>query len=67
MKRLLTSAMTFLFIAALGTGIASAKPCHDSHGRFVKCPKVVKHESMKRDTRCRDSHGRFIKCNPMHH
>jgi hypothetical protein len=55
--------MTFLFIAALGTGIASAKPCHDARGRFVKCPKIV-----KRDVRCRDSHGRFIKCRPtLHH
>jgi hypothetical protein len=63
MQRLLSSALAFLFVAALGTSMASAATCRDNHGRFIKCrPVVVK------TVRCRDSHGRFMKCKTvMHH
>ncbi len=35
---------------------AAAKPCRNSHGKFVKCAKVVK------PVRCRDAKGHFAKC-----
>jgi hypothetical protein len=43
--------------ALIASPLAAATPCHDAHGKFVKCTKVV-----KKVTRCRDSHGKFIKC-----
>jgi hypothetical protein len=48
-----------LFVAGLGGGIASAKPCHDAKGKFVKCPPPV---MMAAPKRCRDAKGKFMKC-----
>jgi hypothetical protein len=62
MNRLLTALMTFLFIATLGSGIASAKTCRDAKGKFVKCKTVMMAPAPKR---CRDAKGKFMKCKPM--
>ena len=36
---------------------ATAAPCRDAHGKFMKCaPMAPKH--------CRDAKGRFAKCSP---
>jgi hypothetical protein len=61
MKRFLTSAMMFVFIAGLGSGIASAKSCRDAKGKFVKCPPAA---MMAAPKRCRDAKGKFMKCKP---
>lgn len=48
---------TFVLLAALASAIAgsaSAAPCRDAHGRFMKCPPAPAH--------CRDARGRFAKC-----
>ena len=41
MNRVLSSICSVALLAGLigtaGGGIASAKPCHDAHGKFVKC------------------------------
>lgn len=36
---------------------AGTTHCRDSHGKFIKCTKVV-----KKAARCRDAMGHFIKC-----
>jgi Ni/Co efflux regulator RcnB len=59
MKRLLSTAIAFAFVAALGSGMADAKQCRDAKGKFTKC-KTTKTASSK--TRCRDSKGKFKKC-----
>jgi len=62
MKRLLSSAMAFLFVTALSIGVASAsasKPCRDARGKFIKCPTTVMAPAPKR---CRDAKGKFMKC-----
>lgn len=44
-------------LSLIASPVAAAKPCHDAHGKFVKCTTVV-----KKAARCRDAHGKFIKC-----
>ena len=63
MKRLLSSAMAFLFVAALsiGASASAAKQCRDAKGKFIKCPTTVMAPAPKR---CRDAKGKFIKCKP---
>jgi len=58
MKRLLSTAIAFAFVAALGSGMADAKQCRDAKGKFTKC-KTTKTMTM---TRCRDKKGKFKKC-----
>jgi hypothetical protein len=38
-------------------GAATAAPCRDAHGRFMRCPTM--HAA---PVRCRDTRGRFAKC-----
>jgi hypothetical protein len=59
MQRLFSSAIAFLFIAALGGGAASAKTCRDAHGKFMKCPKTM---ATPAHAKCRDAKGKFMKC-----
>jgi hypothetical protein len=59
MKRLLVTAMTFLFIATLGSGIASAKTCRDAKGKFTKCATTM---AAPKPKPCRDAKGKFTKC-----
>jgi hypothetical protein len=61
MQRLLTSLMAFVFIAGLGSGVASAKSCRDTKGKFVKCPTTMASPKPKP---CRDAKGKFTKCKP---
>ena len=44
-------------LSLIASPAAAAKPCHDAHGKFVKCTKVT-HKA----ARCRDKKGHFIKC-----
>ena len=55
MKRFLSTAAAFAFVAALGSGMADAKQCRDAKGKFTKCKTTAM-------TRCRDSKGKFKKC-----
>jgi hypothetical protein len=51
-------AMIALSVLALLTNSApaTASPCRDAKGKFIKCPaKAV-------PTRCKDAKGRFAKC-----
>ena len=61
MQRLLTSLMAFVFIAGLGSGVASAKSCRDAKGKFTKCPTAM---AAPKPKHCRDTKGKFIKCKP---
>jgi hypothetical protein len=57
MNRFFGTALLFCFAASLGAaGTASAKPCRDAHGRFMKCHTMMSHKM------CRDKHGKFMKC-----
>jgi len=59
MNRLLSSLTAFAFVASLGSGVAFAKHCRDSHGKFMKCPTTMGSTMHKP---CRDKHGKFTKC-----
>jgi hypothetical protein len=61
MKRFLTSALAFLFVLTLSSGIASAKSCRDAKGKFTKCPTTMMAPKPKP---CRDAKGKFVKCKP---
>lgn len=37
------------------SGVASAAPCRDTHGKFVTCPSV-------KPKMCRDAKGKFASC-----
>ncbi len=58
MQRLLSSMVAFAFVAALGSGAASAKQCRDAKGKFMKCPTTTSAPA----TKCRDKKGKFTKC-----
>ena len=60
MQRLLSSAIAFAFVAALGSGAASAKQCRDASGKFMKCPAAS--ATMAPKTKCRDKSGKYTKC-----
>ncbi len=63
MQRLLMSFLSLAFVAGLSAG-ASAKPCHDAKGKFMKCKPMAMSMPMKKKP-CRDKHGKFMKCKPM--
>ena len=44
-------------LSLLASPVAAATHCRDSHGKFIKCAKVV-----KKAARCRDAKGHFAKC-----
>jgi hypothetical protein len=57
MRKLIIS----LTAIGLATGTAPAlatAPCHDAHGKFVKCPKAAPPKA----TRCKTADGKFAKC-----
>jgi len=64
MKRLFSAVLSVALLGGLvgtvGSGPASAKPCHDAKGKFVKCPSSM--DSMMMKKRCRDAKGKFMKC-----
>ena len=45
---------------ALATSPASAAPCRDSHGKFIKCAHAA--ATPKKPVRCKDAKGKFISC-----
>lgn len=57
MLRIALSFATGLAILAATAGPASAAPCRDAKGKFVKCP-----EKAAAPKRCKDSKGKFAKC-----
>jgi hypothetical protein len=57
MSRFFATVVACVLLSGFSTGIASAKPCRDAHGKFVKCPTMHK--------QCRDAKGKFVKCPPM--
>lgn len=44
-------------LSLIAAPVSAATRCRDSHGKFIKCAKVI-----KKAARCRDSHGHFAKC-----
>ena len=44
-------------LSLVASPVAAATHCRDTHGKFIKCAKVV-----KKAARCRDAKGHFIKC-----
>jgi hypothetical protein len=56
----LTIAIAAVAMLAL-PAVASAAPCRDARGHFMKCPPKHAVASM-RHAPCRDNHGRFKKC-----
>jgi hypothetical protein len=52
--------MKILLVAAMIAGLASsasAAPCRDAKGKFIKCPTAV-----SKPTKCKDAKGKFAKC-----
>ncbi|HUD93155.1 hypothetical protein [Sphingobium sp.] len=35
-------------------------PCHDAHGKFIKCPPAK--TAMMKKAPCKDAKGKFVKC-----
>ncbi|WP_026046634.1 hypothetical protein [Sphingomonas sp. PAMC 26621] len=54
MRKLIVAASLLAF--AVGTAPATAAPCKDAKGRFMKCPTVA-----PKATKCR-LNGKFAKC-----
>ena len=72
MIKTLTAAMLLM---ALSAGVATAAPCKDPNGKFIKCPAAAAPAVKKTTTamtpaaplaakaaRCTDGKGKFIKC-----
>ena len=45
-------------LASIAAVPASAAPCKDAKGRFVKCPPAAPTKPVK----CKDAKGKFAKC-----
>jgi hypothetical protein len=61
MKKLVF-ALTALSLLA-GSAPASAAPCRDAKGKFVKCPaKPATVSKAAKPKACRDAKGHFAKC-----
>jgi hypothetical protein len=57
MRRAIATAAVLAFsLAAFGS--ASAAPCKDAKGKFVKCPAMAPMKPAK----CKDAKGKFTKC-----
>ena len=48
---------TLTALSLLVSPLAAATHCRDSHGKFIKCPKVA-----AKPVRCHDAKGHFMKC-----
>jgi len=53
-------------MAMVASPLAAATPCHDAHGKFVKCPPKAAAKAAPaakaKSKQCRDTKGKFIKC-----
>jgi len=58
MRKTIAAALLSLSLIAAGTTAASAAPCKDAKGKFIKC---VKPAPVKKGP-CKDARGKFIKC-----
>lgn len=54
MRKLLFATASIALIASP----AFAKPCRDTHGKFIKCATTAPAKSVK----CKDAKGKFAKC-----
>ncbi|HWU15232.1 MAG TPA: hypothetical protein VN157_14620 [Caulobacter sp.] len=45
-------------VALSGASVASAAPCKDAKGKFIKCPAAAAATPVK----CKDAKGKFAKC-----
>jgi hypothetical protein len=45
-------------LAGLAVAPATAAPCRDAKGKFVKCPD----KAPAKPVRCKDAKGKFAKC-----
>ncbi|USQ93993.1 hypothetical protein [Caulobacter sp. RL271] len=46
-------------VALSGASVASAAPCKDAKGKFIKCPAAA---APAKPTKCKDAKGKFAKC-----
>jgi hypothetical protein len=60
MKLILTTVLMASFLAAAPVAVMAA-PCHDTKGKFVKCPPAPAAKKVA-PVKCRDAKGKFIKC-----
>lgn len=57
-KSIITGFASLALVASAGVASsASAAPCRDAKGKFIKCPKPA-----STTPRCRGAKGRFVKC-----
>lgn len=54
---MLRSILAAAALVSLAAAPASAAPCRDGKGKFVKCP-----EKPAAKTKCKDAKGKFAKC-----
>lgn len=54
---MLRSILAAAALASLAATPASAAPCRDGKGKFVKCP-----EKPAAKAKCKDAKGKFAKC-----
>lgn len=55
---MMKSALLAFSLASIAAVPASAAPCKDEKGRFIKCPDKAPAKSKK----CKDAKGKFAKC-----
>ena len=55
---MLKSLLLAASIVGLAVAPATAAPCRDGKGKFVKCPDKAPAKAVK----CKDAKGRFAKC-----
>jgi hypothetical protein len=60
MTRMILPALLGLALVAGSAAPASAAPCKDAKGKFVKCPP--KPAAPVKKAPCKDAKGKFIKC-----
>lgn len=54
---MLKSALRAFSLASIAVVPASATPCKDAKGRFIKCPAAP-----AKAVKCKDAKGKFAKC-----
>lgn len=54
---MLKSVLLAFSLASIATVPASAAPCKDAKGRFIKCPAAP-----AKAVKCKDAKGKFAKC-----
>lgn len=58
--QMIRQSLIALSSVALFATPALAAPCHDAHGKFVKCPTA--HAAVAKPVRCKGATGKFAKC-----